>query len=577
MKSKMKFILDFAAPHRGKFALMQGCMILTTITLVILPYIIGWLIDEVIYTKDMSRFLFVVCVYGGVYIFNQMLFTVQNILEKVLSAAFTFDIREELYIRILRFKGKYLAGMYTGDVISRLGDDVDQIITMINMNMFGIVANIVNLLIALGFLFAADLWLGVFTAFITPIVVYISRYFYGKAKGINYAMIKEKGLLSSWTYEILGGMQEIKLLHASRQVISEFLKRSIKVFRLKADLSRVEVAAERINAGVILLAQMILFTIAAFLVKEGKLTIGSATACFTYYANCISLFNEINAKILALSSNMVSCERVRELFEVELEEEGEYAGQEERLAGSIEFRDVSFGYREGQDILKDLSFCIKPCEKVAVVGHSGVGKSTLMNLLCRIYDPRSGQILIDGKDIAEYEVKYLRRQIGMVHQSSVIFQGSVRFNLLFCEDRSRDEELWKALEMVGLYEFIKSLDEELDTVIGEGRISFSGGQKQRIAIARAFVKNPPIMIFDESTSSLDSESEMTIQNSWEVLGKDHTLLIIAHRLSTIMDADRILVFADGRIAGMGKHEELLHTCSTYQTLFQEQCFREMAS
>lgn len=594
MRKNTKFIMSFAAPHKWKFAMMQFCMIVTTITLVILPYIIGWLIDEVIYSRDMSRFIYIVCIYGGVYTINQVMFTIQNILEKVLSTAFLFDIRAELYSRILRFKGKYLSNLYTGDIISRLGADVDQISTLY-MNLFGLVADFLNLFIAFGFIFAANVWLGVFSVVITPVVVYISRYFWGRAKEINFSLIKKKGLLSSWIFEILGSMQEIKLLHASRQIIAEFLKRGVEVFRLQIDLNRVEVIAERINGAISLAAQMLLFCSAAFLVRDHQLTIGSATACFSYFSSCIYVFNAINSKILAFSSNLVACGRIRELFDAELEDAGaetdvrkaEGTGAKadvreqpekesaSKLAGSIEFRNVSFHYREGQPIFRNLSFQAAPCEKVAIVGHSGAGKSTLMNLLCRIYDPAAGEILIDGRDIQSYDLKYLRSQIGIVHQNSIVFQGTIRFNLQFDDDPSRDGLLWEALKMAGIDSFVKSLEKGLDTVIGREN-SFSGGQKQRITIARAFVKNPPIMVFDESTSSLDSESELTIQNAWEILGQNHTLLIIAHRLSTIINADRILVIEDGRVVGAGKHEELLRTCASYSRLFEDQCMNESA-
>lgn len=205
MKEKVKFVLKFAAPHKWKFVTMQLCMILTTASLVVLPRIIGWLIDEVFYSQNMSRFLFIVGIYGIVYIFNQAMFTVQNIMEKVLSTAFLFDIRAELYSRILNFKGRYLTNLYSGDMISRMGYDIDQIMDMIDMNLFGIVSSVLNLFMALAFIFFANKWLGIFTVFVTPVIIYISRFFYGKAKAKNYEIIKKKGLLSSWTFEILGG------------------------------------------------------------------------------------------------------------------------------------------------------------------------------------------------------------------------------------------------------------------------------------------------------------------------------------------------------------------------------------
>ncbi|MBD5526884.1 MAG: ABC transporter ATP-binding protein [Lachnospiraceae bacterium] len=578
MKEKIKFVLKFARPHKWKFIIMLLSIILATITLMILPFIIGWLVDEVRGSQNMSRFIYIVSVYGVVYIFNQAMYTIVNIMEKVTSTTFLFDIRAELYSRILRFKGSCLANMYSGDTISRMGYDVDQIMSMISINLFGLVSNFINMVIALVFIYCANIWMGVFTTVTTPVIIYVSRIFFGKAKRENSRIIKKKGILSSWTFEILGGMQEIKLLHASKQILSEFLRRNIEIARMSIGLNKIEVKAERLNAGILVIAQMCMFTIAAFLVKAGELTIGGVTACFTYYTNCITTFNSINSKILSLSSNMVSCDRIMQLFDAPLEEEGAEhfnKSNREQIAGGIEFKNVSFSYKEGRNVFKDLSFRINPCEKIAIVGNSGVGKSTLVNLLCRIYDVNDGNIFVDGKDIMEYNIKYLREQIGVVHQNSIIFNGSIRFNLQFAWDKFQDDLLWEALKMADLYDFVSSLEDGLDTIVGTGGLNFSGGQKQRIAIARAFVKNSPIMIFDESTSALDSESEMTIKKSWELLGKNHTLLIIAHRLSTIINSDRIIVFEDGKVAGFGKHEELLETCEIYNKLFREQYSKSM--
>ena len=582
MKEKIKFVLKFAKPHKWKFIIMLLSIILATITLMILPFIIGWLVDEVLGSQNMSRFIYIVSIYGVVYIFNQAMYTIVNIMEKVTGTTFLFDIRAELYSRILRFKGSCLASMYSGDTISRMEYDVDQIMTMISINLFGLTSNFINMIIALVFIYCANIWMGVFTTVATPVIIYVSRIFFGKAKRENSRIIKKKGILSSWTFEILGGMQEIKLLHASRQILSEFLRRNIEIARMSIGLNRIEVKAERLNAGILVIAQMCMFTIAAFLVKAGKLTIGGVTACFAYYTNCITTFNSINAKILSLSSNMVSCDRIMELFEALLEEEGEHLSKQEilksnreQMAGTIEFKNVSFYYHEERNVFKDLSFRINPCEKIAIVGNSGVGKSTLVNLLCRIYDVNDGNIFVDGKDIMEYDIKYLREYIGVVHQNSIIYNGSIRFNLQFAWDKFQDDLLWEALKMAGLYDFVSGMEEGLDTIVGTGGLNFSGGQKQRIAIARAFVKNSPIMIFDESTSALDSESEMTIKKSWELLGKNHTLLIIAHRWSTIMNADRIIVFEGGKVAGFGKHEELLESCETYNNLFREQYSKSM--
>ena len=383
-KESIKFVLKFAKPHKWKFIIMLLSIILATITLMILPFIIGWLVDEVLNSQNMTHFIYIVSIYGVVYIFNQAMYTIVNIMEKVTSTTFLFDIRAELYSRILRFKGSCLASMYSGDTISRMGYDVDQIMTMISINLFGLVSNFINIVIALVFIYCANIWMGVFTTAATPIIIYVSRIFFGKAKRMNSHIIRKKGILSSWTFEILGGMQEIKLLHASKQILSEFIRRNIEIARMSIGLNRIEVEAERLNAGILVIAQMCMFTIAAFLVKASQLTIGGVTACFAYYANCITTFNSINSKILSLSYNMVSCYRIMELFNAPLEEEGaEHLNKQEilnsnreQIVGSIEFKNVSFYYNKERSVFKNLSFRINPCEKIAIAGNIVAGKST---------------------------------------------------------------------------------------------------------------------------------------------------------------------------------------------------------
>ena len=193
MKEKINFVLKFAKPHKWKFIIMLISIILATITLMILPFIIGWLVDEVLNSQNMSHFIYIVSIYAVVYIFNQAMYTIVNIMEKVTSTTFLFDIRAELYSRILRFKGSCLASMYSGDTISRMGYDVDQIMAMISINLFGLVSNFINMVIALVFIYCANIWMGVFTTVATPIIIYVSRTFFGKAKRENSRIIKKKG------------------------------------------------------------------------------------------------------------------------------------------------------------------------------------------------------------------------------------------------------------------------------------------------------------------------------------------------------------------------------------------------
>lgn len=238
--------------------------------------------------------------------------------------------------------------------------------------------------------------------------------------------------------------------------------------------------------------------------------------------------------------------------------------------GCISFEHVTFGYSEETSVLKDVSFTIEPGRQISLVGYSGTGKSTIANLIYKLYEIKSGKILIDGVDIRDYNLHRLRRQIGIIHQDPFIFDETIRYNLIFSNDSSRDQEIWDALAKSHLSDFIKTLPDGLDTAIGIGKRMLSGGQKQRLAIARIFITRPKILIFDEATSSLDNEAEKVIKDSWGQLSMGRTTIIIAHRLSTIIHSDKVLVLNEGIIAGYDKHTILLKECDVYNQLFNKQ-------
>lgn len=269
---------------------------------------------------------------------------------------------------------------------------------------------------------------------------------------------------------------------------------------------------------------------------------------------------------------MVGIERVMALFETESEDYKENLPELRADKGEIEFKNVTFGYREGASVLNKVSFKIRCGEKVALVGKSGAGKSTITGLLYKLFEIDGGNIYIDGQNIDDVSLHSLRDSIGVVQQDTFIADGTLRYNLTLNLDVP-DEKIYEALKQADLYDFVKSLAEGLDTRLGTGGAGISGGQKQRLAIAKLLLRNKKILIFDEATSALDGETEDNILSSWNELSRDKTLIIIAHRLSTIISADKVLVLDDGGIAGFDTHENLLRNCKAYRKLFVEQTGR----
>lgn len=453
--------------------------------------------------------------------------------------------------------------------------DVDEFMNFIHWNIFYSFSGLLSLLISIGYIAYINLRLAVLVAFITPVSVYFSRYYTKKVKSLYRSIRKQEGKLDSWLFEILKGMKEIRILNASRHTSTIFTDLMIKITRQKISVSKVEVLSERLNAGLSIMGQLILYSVSAMLVWKGKLTIGGFVSCVSYYAACVTIFNNLNNRITAISGNIVSIDRVIETLENDEENYNNQTFPIEINFGEILFKQVSFYYDIQNPVLHNFSIRIKSGERIALIGRSGAGKSTITSLLLKLYEPNEGSIVIDGTDINDYNLISLREQIGIVNQETVLFDGSIRYNLTYGNNLHADEQIYQALEKAHLLEFIKNLPMGLDSILGNHGQLLSGGQKQRLAIARIFLRNPKILIFDEATSSLDSEAESIIKESWETLCRKRTMIIIAHRLSTILSTDKVAVLQNGTLVGYDKHETLLKSCSEYKQLFKEQYAKGM--
>ena len=444
---------------------------------------------------------------------------------------------------------------------------------LIHQNIFYGIGSLINLLCSLGFLFFVNVWLGLCVLILTPIVVFLLKYFYKKLRKINQQLLKEKGLLSAWQFEVIRGLQHIRAMGASTHAVSQFVHKLIKIQRLQIRSGKEEVTGERVNSAALLVARLILYILSAWFIYLKKITIGQFTACMSYFEKCVIAFNSFGNRMTSVSKNMEALNRVFELMERKCEALDVKEQKLFILRGKIVFDQVSFSYNSEKKILHNLSLTINPGDRVAIVGKSGSGKSTLISLLCRIYDVNCGTICIDGHPISQFNLRNLRSQIGVVQQDTLLFRRTLRYNITFSDDRSNDKRIWEILKAVGMVQIISDLPMQLDTVWDPATIDLSGGQKQRLAIARLFYKDTKIIIFDEATSALDGATEELINTAIDYLASDRTVVIIAHRLSTVMHAKKIAVLSEGSIVAYGCHEELIQNCDEYVKLFQEQYIR----
>jgi ATP-binding cassette subfamily B protein/subfamily B ATP-binding cassette protein MsbA len=273
---------------------------------------------------------------------------------------------------------------------------------------------------------------------------------------------------------------------------------------------------------------------------------------------------------LELQNALASFERVSALFDIVPEENVDMGAKVGRLRGEVEFRNVSFSYAGRDPVLKEVSFSIRPGERVAIVGPSGVGKTTLVSLILRFYKPTSGEIFFDGRSAADFEVGSLRQRIGYVSQNPILLSGTIIENLRYGNPEASEEQVIRAAEVAGIHNFVQELPAKYQTVIGEKGVNLSEGEKQRLALARALIKDPDLLVLDEPTSSLDSLTEIPIFQSLPTLVRDKTLFVVAHRLSTIKDSDRILLLDESRLVAMGTHQSLLQTNDYYRSVVAHQ-------
>lgn len=573
MKNNLKLIWKFAKNFKSRLLLLYFCIITTTFIGSAYPYIFGRLVDEVFYGKNMTVFIQIVLLYGGLFLIGQLLHFTLNITWAFLMTRFLFTVRKALFDKTFSLKAKFLHDLQTGDIIKRMRDDTGEFMNFIHWNVLYLSAGVISLMIALGMIFYFNVYIGLITVAITPFMTFLTRRFGNKVKIIYAQTRKEDGVLQSWFFEILKGMREVVTLSACRKVISRFTKNYIKIMRYSIETNKIEIISERVGTGITLAARMVIYVLCGYFVWRDQFSVGAFVSVIAYFGTVSGQLTNLSQKWVAIQNNMTGVDRVRWLLEQESEEQFETPLDVNR--GVVEFECVNFAYQSGVDVLRDISLTINNGEKVALVGKSGAGKSTVANLLLAFYRPDSGLIRIDGQNINEVNSESLRRQIGIVWQDILLFDGTIRQNLLIAKPEADENETIDALRKASLLDFVQSLPQGIDTIVGQGGQGLSGGQKQRLAIARIFLKDPKILIFDEATSSLDAENEQAIKDSWNDLSKGRTMLIIAHRLSTIRDADRVAVLADGRMAACAHHSQLLGNCAEYDELYAAQYSTEV--
>ena len=577
--SSIKRYLKFVFPYYKEIILTIIIGIIKFGIPLALPLILKYVIDDIINTSltadvklrrlfwvtGLSLFVFVV-LRPPIEYYRQYL--AQWTGNKVL-----YDLRRKLFDHIQRLSLKFYANRKVGEIISRVINDVEQTKEFVITGMMNIWLDMITIVIALAIMFSMNVILTLVAMSMFPFYALSIKVFYGRLRKLTRARSQALAEVQGHLHERVQGISVIKSFALEEYEQEQFAQRNRNFLARAIDHTSWNAKTFMVVNTITDIAPLFVIMVGAYLVIVGNIAeIGTVVAFFAYMDRLYSPLRRLVSSSTTLTQAIASMDRVFEFADEKYDiVDRPNAITAEDVRGHITIENMSFRYAKDEEYaLKDINLDIQPGETIAFVGMSGGGKSTLISLIPRFYDVESGRILLDGRDLRDYKVRSLRDQIGMVLQDTILFSDTVRANIMMGNPEATEEEVVQAAKAANAHDFIMQLPKGYDTQVGERGVKLSGGQKQRIAIARVFLKNPPILILDEATSALDLESEHLIQESLEKLAKNRTTLIVAHRLATITHADRIVVIENGRISEIGNHHELMNRRGSYYELFRIQ-------
>ena len=492
-----------------------------------------------------------------------------NIINNKITFLVARDLRNEALKKLEKVPLKYIDTNQHGDIVSRVISDVDQIVDGLLMGFTQIFTGVLTILITLFFMFSINYKMAIIVIVLTPLSLFIAKFISKRTYHLFEKQSEIRGEETAFLNEMVVNQKTVIAYGEEKNNIDKFMKinNRLEDVGIKASFfSAITNPCTRFVNNIVYAC--VVFAGACFAIA-GNLSVGGLT-CFLNYANqYTNPFNEISGVLTELQNAFASAKRIFEVIEQEAENDEEQ-GNLENVQGKVELKDVEFGYSENKMILNEIDFIAEPGTKIAIVGPTGCGKTTLINLLMRFYELNSGKILIDQKDITDVNRTSLRKSFGMVLQDTWIKKETIKENIKLGKPEATDEEVIQVAKSAMAYNFIKRLPEGFETVVENNDSILSEGERQLISIARVMLSDPPMLILDEATSNIDTRTEQKVQKAFAKLMKGRTSFVVAHRLSTIVSADIILVMKNGEIIEKGKHQELLESGGFYAKLYNSQ-------
>ncbi|MBR2721926.1 MAG: ABC transporter ATP-binding protein [Clostridia bacterium] len=577
----IKRLFKYARPHYKSFILVLLIMLLSIAYDLISPMFVGYIEELIKQDFELKPLFIAVGLYAGILVVSMAASYVQAIIlqktgQKILSA-----MRMDIFAHIESLSHDQLNQMPVGKLVTRVTNDTNAISMMFTHILVTMVKNVFVIVGILGAMLLLNYALTLMVLCFVPFVVLftiIFRKFSRKA----YRKVKDGTTdINTYLSENLSGIKITQIFNREDQKMEDFLEKSNTLCKAKQNQIFVFGIFRPMVYMLYISSVLCLFYLGGRGVIKDITMFGQAMnsgTLITFYLYISRFFNPIQAlaeQFNFLQNAFASAEKIFTVLDMEPQVvDEEDAIELDEIKGEIEFRDVWFAYKEGEWVLKGISFHVEPMQTVALVGATGSGKSTILSLICRNYDIQKGQILIDGIDIKHIKKSSLRRHFGQMLQDVFLFSGTIRSNIVLREESYTDEEIIQACKYVNADAFINKLEAGLDEVVRERGNNFSAGQRQLLSFARTIIHKPSVMILDEATANIDTETELLIQDSLEKMKNIGTMLIVAHRLSTIQHADNIILLSDGQILEQGSHQELLHQKGRYHQLYMLQYSKE---
>ena len=569
----LKRFLHYYKPHKKLFALDMVASLLVALIAILYPMVTRTMLNDLIPNKN----------YRMIVIFGLgllLLYFVRMLLNyfiqyegHVMGVRMQAQMRSDLFNHLQKLPFSFYDNHETGKIMSRLTSDLFEVTELAHHGPENLLISGVSVVISFVYLSTINLWLSLIIFACVPFLVIVSLLTRKKMRDAFQESRRSTALINASVESSISGIRVTKAFtNAEKEAEKfevgnkQFREASRKAYRAMGKFhSSSTFITDVFNVVVLIAGGLFLY--------NGEINFADYSAFIVSINLFLGPVNTLIRFMEQFQNGIAGFERFVEVMDMEPEADGANATDVARLSGEIEFRGVSYGYDGSRDVLKNIDLKIEQGKTFALVGPSGGGKTTICHLIPHFYNVQRGKFLIDGKEIDDITLASLRRNIGIVQQDIYLFNASIRDNILYGRLDATDEEVVEAAKRANIHDYITSLDEGYDTVIGERGVRLSGGQKQRLCIARVFLKNPPILILDEATSALDNTTEILIQEALDELCRGRTTLVVAHRLSTIKNADEIAVISDGQIVEQGSHEVLLEQNGIYAKLYAQQ-FRE---